>query len=278
MTTQAHGSFLVDGQRADTVSLMDRGLQYGDGLFETMAVSAGTPHCWARHLNRLVLGCNRLDLAPPEAATLEAEAVNLSAGGTGVLKIIVSRGESGRGYTPPLHAVPTRIMGWFPGPHRPHPENGVEACICATPMGLNPALAGIKHLNRLEQVMARAEVARQGTQEGIMLDVEGRMVSGTMSNLFLVRGKSLVTPELQRCGVAGIVRDLVIEHAGDWGLVPEVRDVPASELESADELFFTNSLIGVWPVRRAGSRRLPGMEMGLHVLESLTGLGYIPAR
>lgn len=253
---------LINGQAADTVSALDRGLHYGDGLFETLAISKGMPVHWERHLQRLLQGCDRLGFAAPDTAALTLEAQRLCVGQTcAVLKIIATRGSGGRGYRPALAAPPTRIMARYPWPEYPaaNAQDGVCVRLCSTRLGSNPALAGMKHLNRLEQVMARAEWTDATIAEGLMFDQNDHVIEGTMSNFFLVRDGQLITAELTHCGVAGIVRGLVIEWAAQQGLRCDVRPVPRDELFSADELFLCNSVIGIWPVRALEAQRyVPG--------------------
>lgn len=184
-------------------------------------------------------------------------------GRDGVLKIIVTRGAGGRGYRWPDVPLPTRVLSFHTRPDYP-PDwaaVGVASRLCRTRLGVNPALAGIKHLNRLEQVLARNEWSDPGIQEGLLLDTLGWMVEGTMSNLFLLRDGQLETPRLDRCGVTGVMRELVMELANSMGMaVREVR-CRLSQVLQADEIFLTNSLIGVWPVRRLDDREwLPGIR------------------
>jgi 4-amino-4-deoxychorismate lyase len=198
-------------------------------------------------------------------------------GGHGVLKILVSRGGSERGYAPPPNPDVTRVLGWFPGPVHglEHRRDGIETRVCETRLGHNPRLAAIKHLNRLEQVLARAELAQSGTPEGIMLDLDGNVVAGSMSNLFLIRSASLVTADLGCCGVAGIVREIVLERAGEWNLKPEIRKVALQDVQRADELFFSNSIIGIWPVRGMAGHRFPGIERGRRIMADLAAQGQV---
>lgn len=243
---------LVDGQATSTVSARDRGLHYGDGLFETIAMTDGRPRLWTRHMQRLISGCQRLGIPAPDPATLMGDIAALASGAEfAVAKIIITRGDSERGYAPPADPTPRRIVMLTEttprdaGPGR----EGVLVQRCTTRLGSNPALGGIKHLNRLEQVIARAELQGSDAREGLMLDEQGHLVEGTMSNLFLVLGATLITPTIHRCGVAGVVREAVLELAGDLGLAVEVREVALDELSRATEAFLTNSLIQVWPIR-----------------------------
>ncbi len=245
-------TILVNGSPEAVVSPVDRGLLYGDGLFETMRVDSGRVPSWSAHLQRLLEGCDRLAIARPSIAVLEREVDLLlsMAPERAVLKLIVTRGSGGRGYRPPAAAEPTRILQLHPWPDHPpaRRQSGVAVRLCATRLGINPALAGLKHLNRLEQVLARAEWQDE-FEEGLMLDVEGRLVAGTMSNLFLIDRHRLRTPAITRCGVRGIMRGVVVEAAHAAGVVVEEVDLSLGDLRSADGAFLTNALIGLWPIR-----------------------------
>ena len=247
---------LVNGVAVDMISVRDRGLQYGDGLFETIAVHRGTPLLWEQHAQRLLAGAVRLDMPAPETALLRAEADQLCRGvERGVLKIILTRGVSGRGYRPDASISATRVLSLSPWPDYPPSwgEEGVAVRLCRTRLASQPRLAGLKHLNRLEQVLARAEWDDEYA-EGLMQDESGNIVEGTMTNIFLVEGATLRTPDMTRCGVEGVMRGAVLEQAGRLGITCRVGPVTAIQLEQADELFLTNSLIGLWPVRRIENR------------------------
>jgi 4-amino-4-deoxychorismate lyase len=247
----------INGIAADCVDAADRGLLYGDGLFETMAVHKGRVSSWSRHMSRLLAGCERLGFPAVDTVQLAHEADELLAGtGRGVLKVIVTRGSGGRGYRLPEKVVPRRILQLHPWPDFPPAarEAGVAVRLCATRLCHNPQLAGIKHLNRLEQVLARREWDEPQIGEGLLLDVDGRLVEGTMSNLFLVREQLLLTPDLRRCGVAGIMRSIILEQAERRSLRAEIRALDSADLLAADEVFLCNSLIGIWPVRAVDGR------------------------
>nr|VFK19442.1 MAG: aminodeoxychorismate lyase apoprotein [Candidatus Kentron sp. LPFa] len=248
---------LIDGQPTETISVADRGFQYGDGLFETMAVEKGIPCCLTEHLERLTRGCLRLGIPKPAPALLQQEIQAVAAIERGVLKIIISRGAGGRGYAPPFDASPTRVVADFPWPDYPagFREEGIETFPCETRLGRNQRLAGIKHLNRLEQVLGRAECVEKGMPEGIMSDTDGNLIEGTMSNLFLARGNRLFTPALTSSGVRGIVRSRIIRLAKMLGMDVSVTRLGPSALSHADGAFFCNSVLGIWPVRRFGDRR-----------------------
>lgn len=248
----------VNGQDTSLVPAADRGFQYGDGCFTTLEVRSGVALFWPRHCSRLARDCARLHIPFSCAATLTAEAAAMAAaGGDGVLKIIITRGVGGRGYRWPDAPQPTRVLSFHPRPDysADWASSGVALHLCRMRLGVNPDLAGVKHMNRLEQVLARNEWSDADTQEGLLLDALGWVTEGTMSNLFLLREGRLETPKLDRCGVAGVMRELIMELANNMGIaVREVR-CRLSYLLQADEIFLSNSLIGVWPVRSLDDRR-----------------------
>lgn len=247
----------VDGQPADVLSLKDRGLAYGDGLFETIAVRAGVPVLLERHLQRLEQGCQRLALHVDWvalSAELDAYAQGL---GQGVLKLIVTRGDGLRGYAAVPSAPARRILQGNPPAAYPaaHAEQGISLFPCATRLSEQPLLAGLKHLNRLEQVLARAEWSGAEYAEGLMRNTSGRVIEGVFSNLFLVCNGVLMTPDLSRCGVAGVMRAELLFQAESQGIVTQIADIGLKQLHLADEVFVCNSVYGVWPVRACGSAR-----------------------
>lgn len=249
----------VDGVPADTLAVKNRGLAYGDGLFETIAVKAGQPLLLARHLQRLLLGCQRLAISL-DACLVEAELAACAAQlGDGVLKLIVTRGDSQRGYAADPLAPARRLVQGNPPAAYPaaHAEHGVQLFDCATRLAEQPLLAGLKHLNRLEQVLARAEWSSPDFAEGLMRDVSGRLVEGVYSNLFLVRDGQLLTADLARCGVAGVMRAELLARAAALGIAVQVRDLWPEDLQQADEVFVCNSVYGIWPVRAFASLSWP---------------------
>jgi 4-amino-4-deoxychorismate lyase len=243
----------VNGVAGDRIAVTDRGLHYGDGLFETLAVRAGIPQLWQRHWRRLSRGCERLGIEGVAAQALWDEAREIcSDTEQGVLKIIITRGEAGRGYRPAATGEATRILARYPWPDYPdtHRHEGVAVRVCATRLGRNPALAGMKHLNRLEQVLARREWDDPRIAEGLMLDDLGQVISGTMSNLFMVKAGQLATPRLDECGVEGVMRGLILDLAEEMTIPCQQTVLSLPDLQVADELFLCNALIGLWPVRR----------------------------
>ncbi len=244
---------LADHVSAGQFSVHDRGLLYGDGVFRTMRASAGQILHWSRHYQKLQQDCIRLNIACPSAVLLGEEMQSLlQQHPNGVAKIIITRGsQTERGYRPTPNAVPTRILSVFP--LHPYPETfytqGIKLRVCQLRLAHQPRLAGIKHLNRLENVLAAAEWNDAEIAEGVMLDMTDNVIEGTRSNLFVVHADILYTPSLAYCGVAGVQRDRVMEWAAKHGLTCKIEQFSLTKLWAADEVFLVNSLIGLWPVR-----------------------------
>ncbi len=254
--------FLLNGEVAETLSLEDRGLMYGDGLFETIAVRNQQLEFWQRHMQRLHDGCQRLNIPTPDPQRLLAEARQLISGQTiAVLKIIITRGQGGRGYRAPELAQtnPSRVHALYDWPDYPNinQKEGVILRYCRNRLGINVSLAGIKHLNRLEQVLARSEWNDETISEGLMLDSNDYVIEGTMSNLFFVKDGTLLTPDLSNSGVAGIMRDVIQEIAHKNHIPLEIGYYLPADINNADELFISNSLIGIWPVRQLEQQHYP---------------------
>lgn len=248
---------LINGVPSVTLSCADRGLAYGDGIFETIRFQNGKLLYEDLHLQRLARGCERLALQLDIAVVRADLAAALrTAPEAGVLKLIVTRAEGGRGYRPASKAA-NRILSLHPLPdYSPHqPEAGIHAFVCKLRMAAQPALAGIKHLNRLEQVLASSEWPDNSSLEGLMLDQDDRVIEGTRSNLFLAKAGRLHTPALGRCGIEGIMRQVLLQ---EFSAEASVGDYTLADLRSADEVFFCNSVFGVWPLLalQAGDEQL----------------------
>jgi 4-amino-4-deoxychorismate lyase len=247
----------VDGADSGRIDVHDRGLQYGDGLFETLAVRRGAVRFVDWHLERLADGARRLGIPMPDAALLcdEIAAAAVSTERS-IVKLILTRGAGERGYRPPRQPRPTRIVLGFPWPALDASAwtDGVRVMWCRTRLASNPALAGIKHLNRLEQVLARSEWDDVAVAEGLMMDAEGSVISGTQTNVFASIAGRWITPALDRCGVAGVMRRAFMAWSAEQGAEVIERPLPAAELEEASGLVLTNALIGAWPVRELADR------------------------
>lgn len=238
---------------------MDRGLQFGDGVFETIAVRCRRPLLANEHLDRLHAGAARLGIDIDTSRDILGREIEAVAGGRerGIVKLIVTRGSGGRGYSPPEPASPTRVVSGHPWPADvlANQAAGIAVGVSQVRLGRQPLLAGIKHLNRLEQVLARRHW-RDGWQEALMLDDTGRVIEASAANLFLVRDDSIQTPPLDECGVAGLIRQKLVEGAVSAGRRPVIeRAVELADLREAREVFLTNCVIGLWPVTRIDDNR-----------------------
>lgn len=248
---------LFNGQAAPEWAAT-RGLQYGDGVFRTMLIWDGAVVNQDAQLATLMRDASALQLDPPDSGVLRAEAHALAAtAAQGVLKILLSRRDPGRGYASTSRTVDRLLRV---APLTPHPASnwdaGIQVHWSSVLLGIQPRLAGIKHLNRLEQVLASRDwTPDQG--EALMCDAEGRVIGGTRSNLFCVIDDILVTPDLSRSGVAGMMRGQLMALAHACGVPCEIGLVAPDELRHAQECFMSNSLIGIWPVRAIGSLQLP---------------------
>jgi 4-amino-4-deoxychorismate lyase len=240
---------LVNGAENGRVAADDRGLQYGDGLFETMSANDGRVRNFALHMARLEEGCRRLGFPAPDASLIEEECAEaLGELGSGVVKLVLTRGPGPRGYRPPPEPSITRVIT-ASGARTPlAPGETLTLRVCDTRLGLNPRLAGIKHLNRLEQVLACAEWNDGGIAEGLMLGMDGRLICATAANVFIVKGGRLQTPDIRDCGVAGVMRQVVMQAAPDLGIAIDVCDLPLDAVDTATELFITNAVSGIRPV------------------------------
>lgn len=237
-------AMLVNGQPSQQIPADDRGFQYGDGLFETALLVNGRVRFLEDHCQRLFSGCARLGITPPDRQALLREIEQVTADADrGVLKIIVTRGAGGRGYRPSGALSSNRVVALHP--FNPAPHAALRLRWCDIRLGRNARLAGIKHLNRLEQVLAQSEWREGEADEGLMLDTEGEVVCATAANVFVVRDNALITPDLRFCGVQGVLRAQVIKAAAKLKLAVSEEPLWPHDLETASEIFITNAVRGI---------------------------------
>ncbi len=268
-----------------TLPVDDRGLQYGDGAFDTIAIRQGRPRLAGLHIERLRIGCERLGIDIPATEVLldmlDRAIASTACQGNGVAKFVVTRGSGRRGYQYSVDATARIMLGIFESTvhSRECWTHGVEIRICNLRLGSQPGLAGIKSLNRLEQVLARNEWRRESIAEGLMLDTDCNIVCGTMSNLFLVSDSALLTPAITSAGVSGVMRQHIIAQSESDGLSVTVEPIPIRTLTECREIFLSNSQIGIWPVRRCATRSYtaPG-PMTQHVMKLLANSGIDECR
>ena len=263
--SRAPSTTLINGQPGGYVDAGERALQYGDGLFETISCCQGRPRWLERHLQRLREGCRRLQLHFADEALLCAEVAQLAAGPAPcIVKVIVSRGVSTRrGYRPSGEERPTRIVSRHDWPQDPAGQRPLRVGLSAVALGINPRLAGLKHLNRLEQVLAQLDKP-DSLDEVLMAASNGELVGGSMGNVFLVDEQGLFTPSVQQCGVAGVMRARVLEAlaaAAPAGMAADmaaaIRTLPLGELARVREAFVTNVRWGIRSIGELDGRALP---------------------
>lgn len=244
-------STLVNGQIEDQLAVTDRGLAYGDGLFETCRMIDGVAPLLSFHWQRLSDGCTRLNLPNPFVSSADlAHYLAQAVPNQGLAKLIVTRGSGGRGYLAPEQPHVTWVMQGMPIPDTPSTVylEGVTLRRCALQLASQPLLAGLKHLNRLEQVLARAEWQSPLFFDGLLFDQDHYLIETTVCNIFIVQADRLLTPCLRSSGVAGVMRAAIIQSAASLGLSVEETFITEAQLQSADAVFLCNSVRGIIPV------------------------------
>ncbi|SDJ71291.1 aminodeoxychorismate lyase apoprotein [Ferrimonas sediminum] len=252
----------VDGQRKDELATADRGLNLGDGHFSTLRVSGGRILAWPLHRQRLQHACQRLSMGQPDWDSLQRtldQALAHCDPSEAVIKVVITRGCQGRGYDPLLDRPPTVIVSTFDYPQHylEWQRQGVTLDTARLRLGTQPALAAMKTLGRLEQVLLRRELKLHNADDLLVLDSDNRIIEASAANLFLIQGSTLITPSLARCGVAGVMRHQLLRSAADHGWTLQVRDVVGADLDRCDGAFITNALMGAVPVIGIDGRPLP---------------------
>jgi len=248
----------INGELQQNINVLDRGLSYGDGLFETIALINNELHNWFLHYQRLVLGCEKLDIKKPSEQNLLAEIQMLleqkhhtkTLTSDFIIKIIITRGVGERGYSYDNNTETNcvvMLLDWTEFPRRYY-QQGVDIKELDIHLARQPLLATIKHLNRLEQVLAQAQLANN-FQEALLYDSDNNIISGVSSNVFFAKNKVLFTPKLTYAGVAGTIRAQIISLCQQQHLACQVLELHQADLLNADEVFFSNSIRGIWPVK-----------------------------
>lgn len=240
---------LINGSATRTLASSDRGFSYGQGVYTTIRAAGGRLQLWERHLARLEAGCQRLGFPITNLAKLLKNEIGVLPKTDLVVKITLTAGVGPRGYATPTEIRPTRIIQIDSFPQTLIEPDAVKMRLCKMRLARQPALAGVKHLNRLEQVLARSEWSDPQITEGVMLDTEDFLVEGTYTNLFWIKQNRLFTPDLSFAGIAGVMRAEVIKLARETGLGLEEGFFYLDQLAQADEVFLTNALVGILPVR-----------------------------
>ena len=245
---------IIDAQ----VSPLDRGFNYGDGVFETCKMTNAKISLWKFHSERLLNSCKKLNI-PVDLNVIEVQLAKLVLAvdkvdvNSAIIKIIVTRGQGGRGYGISNVSNPTIVIGIFPAAQYPdfYFSEGVNVRLCNQRLSCNKNLAGLKHLNRLEQILARSEWQDENIAEGIVLDVNDNVIEAVFSNIFLIKGGELFTPDLSEAGVAGVMRRFIIEIVAPEARVDiYIKKCALKDLINTDEVFLCNSNYGIWPVKK----------------------------
>lgn len=261
----------------------DRAIAYGDGLFETVLVLEGKAPLWNFHRKRLQRSVQQMDIRC-DMAELDKSFLAIAAQNTdAIIKIVVARSGGTRGYDPRVARDCAVQVKAYPLPQCSQKKysqkritDGVRLQVCSQRLSHNPALAGIKHLNRLEQVCAASERQQSWADEGLMLDSSGAVIECTSSNIFIVRNEMLVTPRLDQCGVAGVMRAVIMENLAATILLPVQEErLTLADLLAADTVFVCNSVFGVWPVNSIGVSQIRIQhELIEKIWQQLRAMGY----
>ncbi len=268
MTAQPNqNAVLINGQAADAIPVSDRGLAYGDGVYRTFLIQAKTPLLWSQQYQKLSADCAKLALQLPPQSQLLAEIQQLCPDhGDYVGKVMVTRGLAGRGYQIPPQFECNRIVMLSPyvAPQS-RIQQGLNMFVCQLRLATQPSLAGIKHLNRLENVLARSENTDPDIHEGLLLDMQDQVIECTSGNLFARYQDQLITPALSHCGVAGVMRDWLLDNAAQFGLQAKVGELHLAQLLLADELIMTNSVLGAIQIKQIQHKIWPALSLAQQI-------------
>ena len=230
-----NNQYLINGKPSAGLSVNDRGLAYGDGVFRTFLVNNGVPHHWELQYQKLSQDCQALGISCPNNDVLTSDIKTLFNDGTDAMPNDIQANRVVIKSAMPIYPLNNQTQG-------------VNLHLCELKLGLQPKLAGVKHLNRLENVLARMEWKDASITDGLLLDSNDNVIECTMSNIFARYGNELITPSLEECGVAGIARARIIENTKRFNLDMKIEALKLNKLMQADEIIICNSLFGAWQV------------------------------
>ncbi len=268
----------LNGQVIQHLSPIERGFAYGDGVFTTIAVRHGQAVLLDYHWQRLENSCQRLGISTPNLHQWQNDFLRfVSAYPEATAKIIITRGEGGRGYLPDRHTPAHCYFYAYPVVTYPEQyQQAISTDFLLGRLGISPLLAGMKHLNRLEQVLLRQELAHTSYPEALVCDVMGQVIEGVFSNVFLVQDGQLLTPLLNGAGVAGVMRRYILQLSHQLGWVSSEKTLLPDDFLRADEVFFCNSLYGIWPVQQIAGTILPSHTVTQQLQQQLAQrLSYV---
>ena len=272
------GLLWVNGARQETISAFDRGLAYGDGLFATMRCTKEGVLFVDTHMARLTQSAKRLGIQWQPSIELKQLIASIvqqehkSFNGDFCLKLLLSRGVGGRGYQPPEKAAITEVISLHPIPshYRQWQSTGIALQTSTMRLALQTRLAGMKHLNRLEQVLIKAQRLGEGFDDWLVLDTQGTIIESSMANLFLIKNRQVVTPSLHLSGVAGVMREQLIYWFIDAGFNVDIRPVAQIELCEFEHALLSNSLFGVVGVNRIDQLVFSPSELTQKIIRTLS--------
>ena len=250
----------VNGQQTNTISISDRAFAYGDGFFTTAKILNGKVELLELHIQRLQHSCKKLAITPPNFEKIRQELVEVAKlHQLAVLKVVISAGQGGRGYSrlgiSGANGISANVVisvSDFPLHYEQWAKLGIEIGISEHRLGINPMLSGIKHLNRLEQVLVRAELDLRAEDDLLVLNIDNQVIESSCANIFWFVGEQLFTPEIKSSGVAGLMRDVVLSSRNDV----QVVSVSVSEVSKCTAMFICNSVMGIVPVIKFEQRKL----------------------
>lgn len=256
--------YCVNGKLVAGVAPTNRGFAYGDGVFRTMRLLNGELQDWPLHYQTLVADCSKIQMVCPSAELLMQDFKHLMATGEGdelaygVIKIIITRGDGARGYAPPAICEPSRVIIHSQLPVYPAEiyHTGVALYTCQTRLATQPLLAGIKHLNRLENVLARAELKDPRFFDGLVRDYDNRVIEAVSGNLFVMKDGEVMTPSLEGCGVAGVMRQKILDLYKTRGQTVQVKHLVIEDVMTADAVVISNSVYGVLQVAQIDEQKI----------------------
>lgn len=244
--------YWINGVESETLPINDRSTQYGDGFFTTMKVENGEICLWPFHLNRLKTTAKRLMMTAPNWQKLEEHVYSIARDlPLGGIKVLISRGAGGRGYSPEGCVTTQVIVSDFqyPSHYKRWQENGIELGVSTIKLGLSsPHLAGMKHLNRLEQVLIKDEIAKTEVTDVVVLDLNNKVIETSIGNIFWIKDGRIFTPDLSFSGIEGVMKKHLQQLIEESQLELNEVSVELCELENADEVFITNSLFEIVPI------------------------------
>lgn len=270
--------YWIDGEAGGEWPIDDRGLRYADGVFETMRATGSEIAHFARHYRRLERGCQQLGIDAPNQERLERDLAQIDFPPHAIVRLTVTRSGAGRGYAPDVTGGARRLWEVHEQAVSPCPwqKEGLVLAWLETTLAEQPMLAGIKHLGRLEQVLAARELSALAADEGLVCSTAGHVIEAVSANVFVRVGTCLMTPTLDRCGVAGVARGLILDSGAALGFTIEERRLRRADLALAEEIFLTNSVRGARPVRQLGNVHFTDFAAARAVHDIICGSVLLP--